>query len=82
MSGARPNLHVVGSAPEPATTVPSEGDGVSPETVLRTLFKREAKLERQLVEVRQSIQGQRGRYARKHRLGCFPAIDHLRRLFI
>lgn len=68
-------LHVVETAERAEEPKPP----VSPETALRRLFKREAALERDLLEVRRAIGVERGRYAAKHRLGCFPPIDTLRR---
>lgn len=75
---ARPGiLHVVETAARAAEPRPP----ASPETSLRRLFKREVALESELLEVRRSIGTERARYAAKHRLGCFPPIDTLRRLF-
>jgi DNA-binding FadR family transcriptional regulator len=75
---ARPGmLHVVEIAARAAEPKPP----ASPETSMRRLFKREAVLERELLELRQAVGLERARYAAKHRLGCYPPIDTLRRLF-
>ena len=80
MARSQAPLHVV-----PAAIVDLNGGAsktpVPPETTLRRLFRREAALEQQLLEVRRSIGAERARYAAKHKLGCFPAIEALRRLF-
>jgi hypothetical protein len=76
MSAAVGKLRVVETpCPRPA---PHE---IAPETSLRRLFKREAALERELLEVRRAVGIERARYALKHNLICFPSIDTLRRLF-
>lgn len=68
-------LRVVSPAPAPAKAA------ASPETRLRALFRREARLERELLEVRRGIGAERKRYAERHKLGFFPTVDRLRGLF-
>lgn len=53
----------------------------SPEAGLRSLFRQEAELERDLRRLRVELALQRRCYATKHGLLVLPSIDHLRRLF-
>jgi hypothetical protein len=71
----RPDLHVV----EPATIAP-EAKPIDPDRRLRALFRAEARLLQQLLDIRRDLGIERKRYAEKHNLGFFPPIDRLRRL--
>lgn len=77
--GGGPELHIVpagqGGSDARATKA------LDPERRLRTLFRAEASLERKLLEVRRDIGVERKRYAEKHKLGFFPPLERLRRLF-
>ena len=72
---AKPALRIV----EPLAV--SAGKPVAPERRLRSLFRSEARLQRELIETRQQIAAERARYASKHGLLINPALDTLRRLF-
>lgn len=76
---AGPRLRVV----EPLAIAPrgSKPGSGSPETRLRALFRTEARLERRLLETRAEIGVERKLYAGKHKLGFFPPVERLRRLF-
>jgi hypothetical protein len=57
------------------------GKPISPERRLRTLFRKEARLQAELAGTRVAINGIRAHYARKHGLLIWPGLDTLRRLF-